>query len=90
MIKLSAYERETIILFNEAEDTAQIDVYNVAMKNQLESLRRERPDEVSFTRGDKYSSRYIIPKKWIKINPLRTATKKQHKHLAQARANIGR
>ena len=33
MTKLSKYEKETIILFNEGEDTASIYTYNAGLKN---------------------------------------------------------
>jgi len=68
-IKLPNIERETIFLFNEAEPNAEIEVYNQKLKRRLEQLRNERPEDIRLTRQDKYSSSYIIPKSWIRINP---------------------
>ena len=41
--RLTKYERETIILFNEAETTANIYTYNTALKNRLAKFSRENP-----------------------------------------------
>jgi len=87
MYKPSAVERETIILYNEAEATAEIETHNPAMKRRLEALQRGRPEEIAHTRHDSYADTYVFPKKWIKIVPPRGATDKQREHLAQARAN---
>ena len=88
MYKLSASERETIILFNEAEATAEIDTHNAAMKRRLEAVRRGHPEDMTIVHRDGYADTYIFPKKWIKIIPPRRASEKQREHLAQARANI--
>lgn len=41
--RLKKYERETIILFNEAEPTANIYTYNAALKNRLAKFSKENP-----------------------------------------------
>lgn len=38
------YERETIVLFNEAEVTANIYTYNTALKNRLAKFSKENPN----------------------------------------------
>jgi hypothetical protein len=85
---LNASERETIILFNEAEATAEIEAYSPAMRRRLSELSRERPGEVSRIRQGEYSESYIFPKRWIRIVPPRKATEKQREHLANARKKI--
>lgn len=42
--RLTKYERETIILFNEAEPTANIYTYNTALKNRLAKFSRQYPN----------------------------------------------
>ena len=86
MYKLSASERETIILFNEAEATAEIDTHNAAMKRRLETVRRGHPEDTTLVHRDGYADTYIFPKSWIKIVPPRRASDKQREHLKQARA----
>jgi len=38
--RLSAVERETIILYNEAESTAEVYTHNYAMKKRIEDIQR--------------------------------------------------
>jgi len=88
MNKPLAIERETIILFNEAEPTAEIEAHNKVMKRRLENIRRGHPESITLIQRDKYADVYAFPKKWIKIIPPRRATEKQREHLKQARANV--
>lgn len=41
--RLTKYEKETIILFNKAEPTANIYTYNTALKNRLEKFSKANP-----------------------------------------------
>jgi hypothetical protein len=84
MSKMLSVERETIILFNEGETTAEIETPNAVLRKRLDAIRRERPEEISLVRGNTY----VFPKKWIKIIPPRRATDKQREHLKNARAKI--
>jgi hypothetical protein len=88
MRKLSALERETIILFNEAEATAEIEAHNPAVKKRLAAILREHPEEISLVRRDEYADYYAFPKRWVKIVPPRKATEKQREHLKRARTKI--
>ena len=47
MAKLTKYEKETIILFNEGEDTASIYTYNASLRKRLAlfSKRRRKASE---------------------------------------------
>ena len=42
--RLTKYEKETIILFNEAEPTANIYTYNKALQNRLAKFGKENPN----------------------------------------------
>lgn len=42
--RLTKYEKETIVLFNEAENTANIYTYNTALKNRLAKFSKENPN----------------------------------------------
>ena len=44
MAKLTKYEKETIILFNEGEDTASIYTFNAGLKKQLALFAKKYPD----------------------------------------------
>ena len=54
MYKLSKQERETIILFNEAESTATVCTCNTQVKNRLKELSL-KSSEVYRENEDKYS-----------------------------------
>lgn len=44
MTKLSKYEKETIVLFNEGEDEASIYTYNAGLKKRLAAFSKKYPD----------------------------------------------
>ena len=44
MSKLTKYEKETIVLFNEGEDTAHIQTYNAGLRNRLAVFSMKYPD----------------------------------------------
>jgi hypothetical protein len=88
MRRLSGLERETIILFNEAEAVAEIEAHSPAMRKRLAAMLRERPEEISLLRSGECSDCYAFPKGWVKIAPPRKATEKQREHLASARAKV--
>lgn len=44
MARLTKYEKETIILFNEDEDTASIYTFNVGLKKRLAMFAKKYPD----------------------------------------------
>ena len=43
MAKLTKYEKETIILFNEGEDTANIYTYNASLRKRLALFSKKHP-----------------------------------------------
>ena len=64
-MRLTKAEQETIILFNEAEQTASVYTHNAALLHQLERLRRSHPAQVHQTeRGGHGGADYLLPKKW--------------------------
>ena len=44
MAKLTKYEKETIVLFNEGEDTASIFTYTAGLRRRLENFSKKYPD----------------------------------------------
>lgn len=75
-MKLSRYERETIISFNEEERLASVYTHSRALRNRLDKLAQERPTEcrqLGTSRGG-CAADYSIPKGWIRIHPPRAAT----------------
>lgn len=60
-------EKETIILFNEGEDTANVLTYNGKLKSKLKKLFKDYPEEVTLERAQGQCVSYTIPKKWVSI-----------------------
>lgn len=80
-MNLTKYERETIILFNEAEDTAEVSTYNRRLQHRLDHLAKEHPGEVKRTkRGACGYTCYTLPKRLIAI----------HKPYSDERTDSGR
>ena len=68
-MKLSAYERETIILFNETSEPAEVFTYNKKMIRKLERLARMFPDEFRLKSDNGAGGMtYIVPKNRILIS----------------------
>jgi len=85
-LKLSRYEQETIILYNEAEYTATVETCNDSMIRRLDrlcdlfkSFRRIRSDGVYV--------KYEIPKNTVGIRAPRIMSDAQRAHMA-ARAKV--
>ena len=70
MSNLSNYERETIINYNNEDGTATVYTHHKALQNKLNKLVGTNPN-ISVVRQDEESATYIVPKKWIKVQPPR-------------------
>ena len=65
MRKLTKYEKETIVLFNEGEDTAHIQTYNAGLRKRLETFSKKHPDLCQL---DKTYGRAACPTLWISLD----------------------
>lgn len=75
---LSNLERETILLFNEAERTASVYTYNAALQKQLSGLCAAHPDQVCQTEDNgRGGLTFELPKKWIRVVPPRVLSPAQ-------------
>ena len=88
MTKLSSYEKETIILYNNADDTASVFTYHTTLQNKLNDLVGKNPDIKITDQGEEWV-RYEVPKSWIKVNPprKRDMTEEQRAAAAERLAN---
>ena len=87
---LTNQERETIIIFNEADDAAIIDTCNKGWINKLDKLVSSNPKIVE-DRTDEHSKRYILPKSWIKVRAPREISDDERAVLRQrAIENLGK
>jgi len=60
-MRLSRYEQETIINFNQAEDVAYIYTCSKAWMQHLEKKLSLKPKQINY-----YAREYECPKSWIK------------------------
>jgi len=89
-MNLSNLERETIILYNEAEKTATVDTCSPALMRRMDQYCAEHP-ECSLVRKDEYGAKYVCPKKWIKVRLPRQLSDAQRREMAlRADHNFGR
>ena len=85
MSKLTGYERETIISYNEAEKTANIHTHNKPLRRKLEQLATERPEECRLEKVSRFYEAvdYTVPKAWVKIRPTRVLSEGQRMAMSE-------
>ena len=83
-------ERETIITYNEAEDTASVYTMNKHLQRKLSQMAQECPDSVKHSRDFPDGGvEYIVPKKSIRVNkPLKLSDAHREILAENARKNF--
>ena len=67
-MKLTPYERETIILYNEADDTASVYTHDLRLIEKLKQLHAKYPDKVYPDQKMKHGAvSYIVPKRCVGV-----------------------
>ena len=87
---LSNLERETIILFNEKEQTARVETFNARLLNQLSRAERATDAVICEEREDRYGV-YTVPKALVKIHVPRPMSEERKRELVNrfhARAKL--
>ena len=68
MARLTKYEKETIILFNEGEDKASIYTYNAGLRNRLAAFSKKYPDLCRLEKScDQGGVSYVLDKSRLSI-----------------------
>lgn len=81
-MKLTKYEQETIILFNEKEAVASVYTHNTGLQNTLLNLCQSHPAQVKQIDDNRYGAlNFTLPKKWVKISPPRVLSEAQKRVL---------
>lgn len=76
---LTKIEKETIILFNEGEDTVEIYTHNQKLKNKLKNAAVKNPESYVQTDSDQHGGvAYSFPKKLLTIVLREPMTEEQH------------
>ena len=73
----AAYEKETVINFNNAEQDASCYTLNTHKRQMLLNLAEEYPDDVKIISKRDDMVEVTFPKKWVKIRPPRKLTEEQ-------------
>ena len=73
----AAYEKETVINFNNAEQNASCYTLNTHKRQMLVNLAEEYPDDVKIISKRDDMVEVTVPKKWVKIRPPRKLTEEQ-------------
>lgn len=73
----AAYEKETVINFNNAEQSASCYTLNTHKRQMLLNLAEEYPDDVKIISKRDDMVEVTFPKKWVKIRPPRKLTEEQ-------------
>ena len=73
----TAYEKETIINFNNAEQNASCYTLNFHRRQMLLNLADEFPDDLKIISKRDDMGEVTFPKKWVKIRPPRKLTEEQ-------------
>ena len=76
--RLTNAEKETIIIFDEAEKLARIETFNGRLIRRLDDLAGSREDCRKVSGPDEYGAvRFEFPAKWLKINAGQVLTDEQ-------------
>lgn len=88
---LTRTEKETIIIFNKAENTARITTFNSALIRKLSALCEARPNEAT-GKGPSSIGEYsfTVLKKRIKVNAGNILTDEQKQVLSERGKNLSK
>ena len=68
--KRTAIERETIINYNNEEDTANVYTWNKSLIKKLSALLFDDHD-IQCKYADEECATFVVPKSWVKVSPPR-------------------
>ena len=83
MSDLTSYEKETVITYNNEEQTAQVFTYHRALQNKLNKLLNANSDISVLRSGDEWTE-YLVPKSWIRVSPPRQVNYTDEQRAAMA------
>lgn len=80
-MKLSPYEQETIILYNQGEAAADVETYDPKLLEKLNRLVEKYPEQIQKT-GER---RFLVPKRCVSVRePYSTERRKAASERAKA------
>lgn len=89
MVNLSKEERETIILYTEVDDRAEVYTHNKRLINRLSKFCKDMPDEIQKIRESETGAvTYTVPRDWVRVSPKRKMSDAQKAAAAERLAAI--
>lgn len=88
-MKLTAQERETVIIFSDADDTAILDTASPVMMRRMDKLC-SRSDDINRVSGGELWARYVFPKKLISVRIPRQLSESQRSELASRASELNK
>jgi len=85
-VKLTKYERETVITFNDAEQEARVYTCSPVMLRKMDSMVKNCPG-IWVEKQDEVSKTYICPKRLVSVRKPPRLSDEQRQKMA---ANFGR
>lgn len=86
MSRITRYEQETIINYNNEEKVASVFTYDKSLIRKLNAHMDDFPDIKLVNTGDDWAE-YSIPKKWVKVHFPRQLTDEQRSEMAERMKN---
>lgn len=84
MTKLTKYEKETIILFNEGEDEASIYTYNAGLRKRLAAFSKKHPDLCRMEKScDQGGVSYVLDKSRLSIRLLPPLSEERRRKISE-------
>lgn len=88
-MKLSNLEKETILLYNEAEKTVEIYTHNMKLQNKIRERNREYPDIFKITSVGKHGGMTaVFPKNRISINLKKPISEERSREISERTKKI--
>ena len=70
-MELTKYEQETIIIYNEGEDTASVYTYDKKLRKKLEKLSMKYPDKIVLERiCPQGAVEFTVPRRCVSIRAI--------------------
>ena len=82
-MKLSRYERESILNYNAGEQTATLYTRDKAVMRKLDTLVADFPDIYKLTEQDEVSKTYSFPKSYVSYRKPRAVSTEQRERARQ-------
>lgn len=83
--KLTLAERETVILWSEADDTIRIDTFSQKLINRLRKAKAKSPELYRVDEPDRYGGVYAeVPKRLLQISLRKPVSEERRENCSRA------